>query len=246
MTYGLNIKVFYLMPPNIEQLHQKRKRVKIMFFNNNMFLNNKPISYYAKNHSKNFFTPFCLFLIPLLSFIACASSGGIRANNKLAEEILNKYIIQPGDTLLIDILENTNTSRTIPVRPDGKITLPQINDIQAAGLTPLQLRENLLNEYKLFYNVVEISVTVTNITGYKITIVGRVHRPGQITLPDKTTFLEAIAIAGGLQDWAKSKKIYIIREIAGNHKKINLNYNKILDSTEENIWVLPGDIIVVP
>lgn len=199
-----------------------------------------------KNHSDKPFKPFYLFLIPLLSLIACASPGGIQANNKLAEEILNKYIIQPGDTLLIDIMENTNTSRTMPVRPDGKITLPQVNDIQAAGVTPLQLRENLIDEYKHFFNVVEVSVTVINITGNKITVIGNVNQSGQITLHDKTTFLESIALAGGFQEWAKPKKIYIIREIAGKRKRIKVNYNNILDGKEENIWVLPGDIIVVP
>lgn len=219
-----------------------------------MFSKNKKLNFHTK---KIFFTLFLLYkksspknlfflLIPLFAFIACASSVGIRADNKSAEQLLNNYFIQPGDTLLIDILENTNTSRTVPVRPDGKISLPQVNDVQAAGLTPLKLRENLLNEYKRFYSVVEVSVTVINITGNKITIVGRVYRPGQVTLNDKTTFLEAIALSGGLTEWAKPKKIYIIRKIADRERKINTNYNKILNGKEENIWVLPGDIIVVP
>lgn len=186
-----------------------------------------------------------LFLIPLLAFIGCAT-GGVSADNKRAEEILSEYIIQPGDSLLIDIIENTNISRTVPVRPDGKISLPQLNDIQAAGLTALQLRENLVKEYERFYNVVEVTVTVTGITAYKINVIGEVKRPGQIIFRDKTTFLEAISLAGGLGEWANQKKIYIIREIDGQQKRIKVNYKDILAGKAENIWVLPDDIIVAP
>lgn len=186
-----------------------------------------------------------LFLIPLLAFIGCATVG-IPADNKRAQEILSEYVIQPGDSLLIDIMENTNTSRTVPVRPDGKISLPQLNDIQTAGLTALQLRENLIKEYKRFYNVVEVTVTVTGITGYKINIIGNVNQSGQIILHDKTTFLEAISLAGGLGEWANLRKIYIMRKVDGEQKKIKVNYKNILQGKEEDIWILPGDMIVVP
>lgn len=195
-----------------------------------------------------------LFLILLIAFMGCATRG-IPANpaeNEKAEEILKEYSIQPGDSLLIDIIENNTISRTVNVRPDGKISLPQINDIHAAGLTALQLRENLLKVYQQFYNVVEVTVTVTNSTGYKINVIGNVARQGPIILHDKTTFLEAISLAGGLTDWARSKKIYIMREIDGfigevyGEKKINVNYNNVLKGNEKNIWILPGDLIVVP
>lgn len=189
-----------------------------------------------------------LYLILSLSLIGCAT-GGIaadQADNIKAEERLSEYIIQPGDSLLIDVIENTNTSRTIPVRPDGKISLPQVNDVHAAGLTALQLRENLIKEYQDFYNVVEVTVTVTGITGYKINVIGEVNRPGQIILTDKTTFLEAISLAGGLNEWAKSKKIYIMREIDGEQKRIKVNYNNIIEAKDEDIWILAGDMIVVP
>jgi len=186
-----------------------------------------------------------LVLILLLVFMACAT-GGVPADNKRAEEILSEYVIQPGDSLLIDIIENTTISRTVPVRPDGKISLPQLNDIQAAGLTALQLRENLIKEYRRFYKVVEVTVTVTGITGYKINVIGNFNRPGQIVFHDKTTFLEAISLAGGLGEWANPKKIYIIREIDGQQKRIKVNYKDILAGKAEDIWVLPGDIIVAP
>ncbi|MGA1871188.1 MAG: polysaccharide biosynthesis/export family protein [bacterium] len=190
-----------------------------------------------------------LFFILGVSFLFTILAGcvkkGISPNlvdNLKAEKILNEYQIQPGDTLLIDILENTNTSRTVNVRPDGKISLPQLNDIQAAGLTALKLRENLIEQFKKFYNVVEITVTVTNNTGYKVIFIGNVNNPGQLILKDKTTFLEAISLAGGLSEWAKTGKIYIVRDI----QRINLDYDKVLEGKERDIWILPGDIIVVP
>lgn len=190
-------------------------------------------------------TLFSLFLIAVLAFTGCAT-GGVPVDNKRAEEILSEYTIQPGDTLLVDIMENTNVSRTVPVRPDGKISLPLINDIQAAGLTALQLRENLIREYERFYTVVELSVAVTGVTGYKIHITGNVNAPGQQVLFDKTTFLEAISLAGGLGEWANSKKIYVMRKIDGEQKRIRVNYKDIVAGKAENIWVLPGDTIVVP
>jgi polysaccharide export outer membrane protein len=186
-----------------------------------------------------------IFLIALLVFAGCAT-GGVPADNKRAEEILDEYVIQAGDTLLIDIMENTNIARTVPVRPDGKISLPLLNDVQAAGLTALQLRDNLAKEYKRFYNVVEVSVTVTGVTGYKIHITGNVNSPGQQILLDKTTFLEAISLAGGLGEWANPKKIYVMRNVDGEQKRIRVNYKDILGGKAENIWVLPGDTIVVP
>jgi len=180
--------------------------------------------------------------------VGCASPGipGRPADNKKAGKILSEYIIQPGDMLLIDIIENTTSSRTVPVRPDGKISLPQVNDVQAAGLTPLQLRENLIKEYSQFYTVVEVTVTVTGITGYKINIIGNVRSQGQIILHDRTTFLEAMSMAGGLDEWADRKKIYIMRKGDKGQEKIPLDYDKIIQGTAEDIWILPGDMIVVP
>jgi len=189
-----------------------------------------------------------LSLSLLIALFGCATGGipAVPADNEKAKEVLSEYVIQPGDSLLIDIIENTNTSRTVPVRPDGKISLPQVNDIQAAGLTALQLRENLIKEYKQFYNVVEITVTVTGITGYKINVIGNVNRPGQLVLQDKTTFLEAISLVGGLGQWANAHKVYIIREIDGEQMRINLDFKNILKGKDKDIWILPGDMIVVP
>lgn len=183
-----------------------------------------------------------------LTLLAC-SSGGVPIStniNKIAEKTLNEYIIQPGDILSIDIIEKNTTNRIVPVRPDGKISLPQINDIQAAGLSPLQLKDNLLTEYKNFFNLVEITVTVTSFAGSKISIIGFVNSPGQYILNDKTTFLEALSLAGGITELSDPKKINIIRYIDGKRRKFTINYNKILTGENEDIWILPGDIIIVP
>lgn len=188
-----------------------------------------------------------LLLIGLIFvFLGGCATGWAPADNKAAEEVLSNYIISPGDTLLIDIMEKENVSRTVPVRPDGKISLPLINDIQAAGLTALELREKLINELSRFYKVVDVSVTVTEATGYKINVIGNVNSPGQFILQDKTTILEAIFLAGSLNEWASSKKIYILRKIKGEEKRIRVNYKDILKGKKENIWVLPNDTIVVP
>lgn len=191
--------------------------------------------------------PILLLLIGLIfALLGGCATGWVPADNKAAEELLSKYIISPGDTLLIDIMEKENVSRTVLVRPDGKISLPLINDIQAAGLTALELREKLIKKLSKFYKVVDVTVTVTGITGYKVSIIGNVGSPGQKVLFDKTTFLEVISLAGGFGEWADIDDIYIIRKIDGERKKIKVDYNDILKGKKEDIWILPGDIIVVP
>lgn len=190
--------------------------------------------------------PILLLLWGLIFAFLGGCGGTLPIDNKQAEQILRNYIISPGDMLLIDIMEEETISRTVPVRPDGKISLPLINDIQAAGLTAMELRKNLIKKLSKFYKIVDVTVTVTEVKGYKVNIIGNVNRPGVKILTAKTTFLEAISLGEGFSEWADVDDIYIIRQINGKRRKIKVDYEGILEGKKEDIWILPGDTIVVP
>jgi polysaccharide biosynthesis/export protein len=159
------------------------------------------------------------------------------------------YVIGPEDMLQVSVWKNDSLSRALPVRPDGKISLPLLHDIQAAGLTPMQLRDKIAAALGEFMPNPEVSVTVTEVRSYRVSVLGEVQKPGVLQLKSSTTILEAIALAGGFRDFASPGKIVIFRkDDAGQTKKIKFNYNRaVSNATEENnITLVTGDVVVVP
>jgi polysaccharide export outer membrane protein len=158
------------------------------------------------------------------------------------------YIIGPEDILYIHIWKEEALSRTIPVRMDGKISLPLIDDIQAAGLTPLQLKEILIQKLKEFVEVPNVSVMIMEANSFKVYISGQIRNPGVYRLRSETSLLQIIPMAGGFTEWADQKKILIIRKGNGNGMRITINYKKILkgEAPDSNIILKPGDTIIVP
>ena len=158
------------------------------------------------------------------------------------------YVIGPEDVLSIHVWKEEALSRTVPVRMDGKISLPLIDDIQAAGYTARQLKEVLTKRLKEFIDNPNVSVTVAEANSYKIYVSGQVRTPGVYRLRNETTILQIIPMAGGFTDWANQKKILIIRKEDGKEKRITVNYKKILkgDTPESNIILKAGDTIIVP
>jgi polysaccharide export outer membrane protein len=160
------------------------------------------------------------------------------------------YVIGPDDVLMISVWKNETLSRTLPVRPDGKISMPLLHDVQAAGLTPMQLRDRLAGSLAEFMPNPEVAVSVTEVRSYRVSVLGEVQRPGLLQLRSNTTILEALAMAGGFRDFASPSKIMIFRQDAkGNTEKIRFNYNRAVSnaSEQENLILLKsGDVIVVP
>jgi polysaccharide export outer membrane protein len=151
---------------------------------------------------------------------------------------------------MISVWKNETLSRTLPVRPDGKISMPLLHDVQAAGLTPMQLRDRLAGSLAEFMPNPEVAVSVTEVRSYRVSVLGEVQRPGLLQLRSNTTILEALAMAGGFRDFASPSKIMIFRQDAkGNTEKIRFNYNRAVSnaSEQENLILLKsGDVIVVP
>lgn len=163
--------------------------------------------------------------------------------------VSSDYVIGPEDMLQISVWKNDAISRQLPVRPDGKISLPLLHDIQAAGLTPMQLRDKLAAALAEFMPNPEVAVTVLDVRSYRISVLGEVQKPGVLQLKASTTILEALALAGGFRDFASPSKIVIFRkDEQGNTQKIRFNYNRAVSNSgdQQNVTLISGDVVVVP
>jgi polysaccharide export outer membrane protein len=161
----------------------------------------------------------------------------------------NNYVIGDNDILAISVWNEPNMRQSIPVRPDGKISLPLIGDIQAAGRTPTQLQADIATKLEAYITHPDVTVIVQAINSKKYNVLGRVLKPGSYPLSRTTTVLDAIAQAGGFQDFAKEKGIYILRDKPGAGKsRFPFNYKDVIKGKhlEENIDLEPNDTIVVP
>jgi polysaccharide export outer membrane protein len=158
------------------------------------------------------------------------------------------YVIGPEDVLHINVWKEGEVSGGVPVRPDGKISLPLINDVQAAGYTPMQLANVIKERLKQYLTEPLVTVVVTGINSKRIFLVGEVGHVGSMTMLPNMTVLQALASAGGFSQFAKIKKIYILRNANGKQVKIPFNYKDAINGLrpEQNIQVKPGDTIVVP
>ena len=157
------------------------------------------------------------------------------------------YRIGPEDVLDISVWKNPELSRTVPVRPDGKVSLPLVNDIHAAGLTPTTLRDELTRRLAEYIPSPEVAVIVREVHSAKVSVVGAVRTPGRYEVRSPATVLELIALAQGFTDFASRDRIVVLRTNGEGQTRIPFNYRKIADGSEqENFFVEPGDIIVVP
>jgi polysaccharide biosynthesis/export protein len=158
------------------------------------------------------------------------------------------YIIGAQDVLDISVWKEPEITRTVPVRPDGKISLPLLNDVQAAGLTPSQLTAEITSSLRKFVTDPEATVIVEQINSQRVYILGEVTRPGAYPLLPGMTVLQALSSAGGFTQFANEKKMYVLRRVNGNQEKYFFNYKDVLNGkrAEQNIALKAGDTIVVP
>ena len=156
------------------------------------------------------------------------------------------YKIGPQDVLRVDVWKETEISRSVPVRPDGKISLPLLNDVQAAGLTAMELANTITEGLKKFINNPQVTVSVAEINSRRVYVTGEVTRPGAYPLLPNMTALQALTSAGGFTQFSNPKKIYVLRNESGKQVKHPFNYKSVLDGKQDDIPLLPGDTIVVP
>jgi polysaccharide biosynthesis/export protein len=169
---------------------------------------------------------------------------GISATPATADEA---YRIGPQDVVQIDVWKEPEITRTIPVRPDGKISLPLVNDVQAAGLTAMELANSIRGALVKYLTNPQVTVTVTQINSLRVYLTGEVTRPGAIMLLPNMTVLQAVASSGFTQ-FARLNGIYVLRVENGRQVKFPFHYKDVVKGkkAEENILLKPGDVIVVP
>jgi len=159
-----------------------------------------------------------------------------------------EYVIGADDVLSIVFWRDKDMSTDVTVRPDGNISLPLLNEIHAAGLTPLQLKDRLIEESKKYVEEPNVTVVVKQINSRKVFITGEVVKPGPYPLSGVTTVLQLISVAGGLKDYANTKKITIVRTENGKPVGYKFNYQDVIDgkNLKQNIDLKSGDTIIVP
>jgi polysaccharide export outer membrane protein len=157
------------------------------------------------------------------------------------------YVIGADDVLRISVWKEPDLSETLPVRPDGKISMPLLNDVPAAGLTPLQLKDSLTEKLKKFIADPRVTVVVTAMGSRRIFVSGEVLHTGPMTLLPHMTMLQALSQAGFTQ-FANVKGIYLLRTENGKQEKLPFNYKEVIKGNhpEQNIVLKPGDTVVVP
>ncbi len=197
-----------------------------------------------------------LFLLPaalLCAQLAVAQESSAQkpdATSKPATPaaVDSEYKIGPQDVVRIDVWKEPDITRTIPVRPDGKISLPLLNDVQAAGLSAHELATTISKGLEKYINNPQVTVTVMEINSRRVYVTGEVARAGAIPLLPNMTVLQALSSSGGFTQFARIKNIYVLRQVDGKQVKLPFNYKEVVagKKAEDNIMLQPGDVIVVP
>ena len=159
---------------------------------------------------------------------------------------LDDYRIGPEDVLAISVWKNDAMSRVVPVRPDGMVSLPLLDDVKAAGLTPMQLREHIAQKLTEFVPSPAVSVIVNDVRSFKVAVIGEVLRPARYDLKSRTTLLDVLALAGGFNQFASRTRLVVLRTEGPKQSRIPVNYNRVISGEEENPALKPGDIVIVP
>jgi polysaccharide biosynthesis/export protein len=159
---------------------------------------------------------------------------------------LDDYRIGPEDVLAVSVWKNDAMSRVVPVRPDGMISMPLLDDVKAAGLTPMELRDLIAKRLTEFVPSPAVSVIVNEVRSFKVAVIGEVLRPARYDLKSRTTVLDVLALAGGFNQFASRNRLVVIRMEGKQQNRITVNYNKVINGEGDNPVLRPGDILIVP
>jgi polysaccharide biosynthesis/export protein len=189
-------------------------------------------------------------LLLSLTGLCQQSTGSTQEAQSTAPAVENdKFIIGPNDVLMVNVWKEPDITRSLPVRPDGKISLPLAGDIEAAGRTPKQVQDEITQKLQAFISNPVVTVIVQEIKSQTYNVLGEVARPGSFVLAKPVTVLDALAQAGGFKDFAKRKSVYVLRKTAdGKQEKLPFNYSDVVKGKhlEQNVELKPNDTVVVP
>ena len=195
-----------------------------------------------------------LFTVTLICFLlstAAAAEGQTPNGSSTAAKggaaaVPADYRLVIGDKLRIEVYKDPQLSQSLQIRPDGKITLPLIGDIVAAGQTPIALRDTIAGSLKEYMNNPVVTVIVVETEKQTISVMGEVNNPGVHPFKPQLTMLDALALAGGFKDFANTKNIMIQRMTPTGVQRIPFNYKDAIKSSSKPVYLQPGDIVVVP
>jgi polysaccharide biosynthesis/export protein len=193
-----------------------------------------------------------VFFVPALLCNTQDKESGIKPTQTAApalaaEAVSDSYVIGASDVLTVTVWKEPSLSGNVLVRPDGMISMPLLGDVQASGITPLQLAGQITTKLKKFVQDPNVSVVISQIHSKVVYLLGEVAKKGPVEMTAGMTLLEAISSAGGLTDFANTKKLYILRVESGSHQKIPVQYkNALKGDSALNLVLKPGDTIVVP
>lgn len=196
-------------------------------------------------------SPSVLLIVAALSAGEDRGTAGRSAASALRDEPREEivaYRIGPEDVLQISVWNNEAMSRTVPVRPDGNISLPLLNDVHAAGLTPMELRDQLMQKLADYMPHPEVSVIVNDVHSFKVAVIGQVPKPNRYELKSAATVMDALAMAGGFTEFASRSRVVVIRANGAKTERIPFDYEKVRDGDPKqvNFRLQPGDIVLVP
>ena len=187
-----------------------------------------------------------LFTVVLCTFAPVRAAGDDdKKPAPQAPGLTDEYRLNTGDKLRIEVYRDTQMSQSVQVRPDGKITLPLVGDLDATGRTPIELRDVIARQLKEYMTNPVVTVIVVEATAATAYVMGEVNHPGAITLQGQLTVLQALAIAGGLKDFANAKNIRILRRSSLGVQTIAFNYKDAIRGSTP-VYLRPGDTVVVP
>jgi len=180
-----------------------------------------------------------------------SQAGSTAQSNSIASDKPHdeKFVIGNDDVLGISVWKEPDLTKSVPVRSDGKISLPLVGEMQASGKTPMQLERDISEKLKSFITAPEVTVIVQQVLSRRFNVLGQVSKPGAYPLTAATTIVDALAIAGGLRDFAKKTGIYVLRKSPdGQEQRLKFNYKDFLKgkNMNQNIKVEPNDTIIVP
>ena len=175
---------------------------------------------------------------------ATAKAGAAVTNVRPWEK--DEYRLGPGDKLRVEVYREAQLSQSLQVRPDGKITLPLVGDFLAAGKTPIELRDSLASSLKEYVTNPVVTVIVVEATAAQVYVIGEVSSPGTLVMQGPMTVLQALAQVGGLREFADRNDIRILRKTPQGVHTISFNYKTAVKGASENVFLQPGDTVVVP
>ena len=174
-----------------------------------------------------------------------ANAPASASNDTTSTAVASDYRMFPGDKLRIEVYKDAQVSQSLQIRPDGKITLPLVGDVLAAGQTPTQLRESLTTALKEYMTNPVVTVIVVESTPQSVYVMGEVRNSGPIPLKGPLSIMQAIAMAGGFSEFANKKDIRIQRQTSNGVKTLTFNYKEALDSNRAPLQLQAGDVVVV-